>query len=255
MKLTQCLDHINQALNYPALTFEDVSLFFDMAIAELNTTLHINIPTVSDMVKDFKQKMSKDVNKITITDFDPQLYPNIPTSNAGTPKYYYSIVDKKFYVYNVLTDTYASQDTLYGIYLRNGNVETYKAIVYGQQASWQQIDDTTTECDLSLYLPDEWVLLWLIPYVCFKYTVRDGGTASTFADELTQGFQQLQESYDVPERIILSKYADKEAYADKVLEYLPDLNVSVRTRAIYSSMKHNRVLNSVFGSMYDRGGF
>ena len=45
MKLTDALSNINLALNYPALTYDDIKLYFDMAIAELNTTLHTSIPS------------------------------------------------------------------------------------------------------------------------------------------------------------------------------------------------------------------
>lgn len=256
MKLQQSLNYINQALNYPALNYEDISLFFDAAIAELNTTLHTNIPTISKMIDEFKQYMSKNITKVLITGVDPSVNYEIPSSTVQTSNYYYNPSDKKFYVLNVATGAYTAHDNLYGTYLRNGVPETYEAIVYGQQASWQITDVLNVQdCELSYYLPEEWVLLWLIPYVCFKYTVRDGGTASTFAEELTQGFQQLQETYDVPEKVVLATVADKKAYMDLVKENLPNLNVVVKTRAIYENMKHNRALNAVYGSMYDRGGF
>lgn len=248
MKLSDCLNYINQALNYPSLTFNDISLYFNSAIAELNTTLHTEIPTVSDMITEFRQKSSK-VPTIVIT-IDPQASPVIPTSTTYLSGVYYNPTNKLFYYQNT------SSKVLNGVYFREGHKEVYKAIAFGNNAAWQITDsDNVLDCDLGWYFPDEWVLLWLIPYVCFKYTVRDGGTASSFAEELTQGFQQLQETYNVPESVILSTVADKEAYSYLVEKALPNLDIRVRTLAIYTSMKHDRALNAVFGSMYDRGGF
>ena len=256
MKLSQCLNFINQALNYPSLYYDDISLYFDTAISELNTTLHTKIPHISEMILDYKRRMSNDDFKVTITDTDPQVDATIASSDAGLPKCYYDAVSKLFYVLDVISQTYSSMEKLYGVYFRDGHIENYQAIVYGQQASWQLTDsENIQECDLEEYFPDDWILLWLIPYVCFKYTVRDGGTASTFAEELTQGFQQLQDTYDIPEYTVLASVADRQAYKQLVEEHLDNLNILVRTRAIYEFMKHERALNAVYGSMYDRGGF
>lgn len=253
MKLSECLNYINQALNYPALTYEDISLFFNSAVSELNTTLHTSIPTVSEMIVEFKQKMSKEDDKVRIQS-DPQLYPDIYIFSGEN--YYYSPTEKVFYIKDLSTNEYYSSSTLKGVYLRNNTPEYYFAVVYGNAPAWQRSDfESVTECELSEYFPDDWILLWMIPYVCYKYTVRDGGTAQTFAEELTQGFQQLQETYDVPEKVTLATYADKDAYHELVKKFMPILNIKVPTRAIYEDMKHSRNTNAIFGSFYDRGGF
>ena len=179
---------------------------------------------------------------------------------TNNQKYYYALDTKKFYVKEASGDTvYSERDELLGFHLKD-NVATnpiyYKAAIYGDEVFWvKQFNDVLLECEISDYLPDDWVLLWLIPYVCFKYTVRDGGTASTFAEELTQGFQQLQETYGIPSKVTLATYADKEAYTELVEKNLPNLDIAVPTQAIYESMKHSRIVNAVYGSMYDRGGF
>ena len=72
---------------------------------------------------------------------------------------------------------------------------------------------------------------------------------------MQQGFQQLQDTYDVPAKVQLSIYADRPAYTSLVEKHLPNLNVIVGTRAIYEDMKHGRSLNSIYGNMFDRGGF
>jgi hypothetical protein len=270
MKLDKVLNNINLALNYPSLTYADISLYFDMAIAELNTTLHTSIPTVSDMIDAFEQKLSKEKeSRVRIypspedVDYIIQSYSStqeaeLHTSTAS-PKipYYFNWETRKFYVMNSLNNTYTERNTLEGVYIKNVSEFTfYDAVVMGDEVFWAHTsEDPILECDFAEYLPDEWVLLWLIPYVCFKYTVRDGGTAATFAEELTQGFQQLQETYSVPSTVLLATYADKEAYKDLVIENLPNLNKWVPTKAIFQNMKHSRISNAIYSNMYDRGGF
>ena len=260
MKLTDTLSNINLALNYPALTYEDIKLYFDMAISELNTTLHTSIPTVSTMIKEFRQKMSKIKDNQIVLDVDPyqndfSIDVNPDTPADGNPKCYYNSKEKCYYAWNKFTKEYSTYPSLVGIYIRDGVPEKYISAIYGTDVYWIKQEDNPDDCDFIDYLPDDWILLWLIPYVCFKYTVRDGGTAQTFAEEMQQGFQQLQETYDVPSKVLLATYADKPAYTELVAKHLPNLNVKVYTRAIYDSMKHGRSVNAVYGNMFDRGGF
>ena len=267
MKLNNVLQYINLALNYPSLTYQDISLYFDMAISELNTTLHTSIPSVSEMIKAFERKMSKDSKSSIRIASDPETsdytitaYATVDNMNAASikPKFCYVFETGKFYVQNLVNrNAYEPRDTLVGVYFKDATTPVfYEANIMADEVFWvKTLENPILDCDLSSYLPEDWVLLWLIPYVCFKYTVRDGGTATVFADELSQGFQQLQESYDVPSRVVLATYADKEAYTELVEKYIPNLNITVRTRAIYDTMKHSRALNADYGSMYDRGGF
>lgn len=262
MKLSKCISYINTALNYPALSYEDIHVFFDMAISELNTTLHTRIPTVSSMIEDFqKSLLDPEPNKIILTDSPEDTDYVITISNSAPETVvpcYYSPETKKFYIFDNYFHVYSEGfDTVKAIYVEAPKVRSFVGTVYGNDAAWwvEVPNDPTFECELSDYLPDDWVLLWLIPYVCYKYTVRDGGTAGTFAEELTQGFQQLQETYDIPSKVNLMNNAGKVAYADLVKDYLPNINIIVNTRAIYEDMKHPRNVNAIFGSMYDRGGF
>lgn len=259
MKLDTVLNYINLALNYPALTYEDISLYFDMGIAELNTTLHTSIPTVSDMIKTFRQTLSTNAHSIFLKQ-DPEkgnyyIQHDYDTNSLG---YYYSDDEKVFKVKNSATGEWESYPKLLGTYIRHGEKEEYYSVINDGDVYWlkrQTLAADNNNCEISEYLPDEWILLWLIPYICFKYTIRDGGTAQTFAEELQQGFQQLQETYDVPYRVKLATYADRLAYKDDVKAFLPNLNVMVKTKAIYSEMKHDRNVQAVYGNMFDRGGF
>ena len=48
--IADCISQINQALNYPSLTYEDISLYLDQAIAEINTNLHIGLRSFSHLI-------------------------------------------------------------------------------------------------------------------------------------------------------------------------------------------------------------
>ena len=52
--LSDCINRINQVLNYPSVGYVDIRHFFDQAIAELNTTFRIGLPLVSQMVEERK---------------------------------------------------------------------------------------------------------------------------------------------------------------------------------------------------------
>jgi len=259
MLLSETIKYINTALNYPAISYADIAMFFDMAIAELNTTLHTSIPLVKDLVEDFKQKMSKiEGNKMLISGTSAPETIAVAPEEGTTPECYYSTTDKKYYIYNDITSEYRGGfSTIKGIWFdTHGEQHMYQSYNFGEHAIWTEIPmDPIYECDLKDILPDDWILLWLIPYVCFKYTVRDGGTAQTFAEELSQGFQQLQETYDIPEKVRLATYADKYVYKQDVQDKLPYLNVLVPTKGIFENMKHSRNTNAIYGSFYDRGGF
>lgn len=261
MKLSELMKYINTSLNYPSLTYIDIDLFFDMAISELNTTLHTSIPLVKDMVKEFRQNMTKyEANKIILTanpedtDFIIPTDPVNPLEN--NIQYYYSTEDKKYHVLDKYFNKYDTHTIIKGVYVTKTGIRLYQSFNYGYSAAWAEIPTNSQyEANLEDYLPDDWVILWLIPYVCFKYTARDGGTAQTFAEELTQGFQQLQETYNVPDKVLLATYADKPAYTSLVEQNLPNLNILVPTKAIYENMKHSRNVNAIYDNFYDRGGF
>lgn len=259
MKLLEFMNYINAALNFPAISIEDVLVYCDMAMSELNTTLHTNIPLISDQITKYLEEQSKDTKYIVLSE-DPTTEA-IYTREVGKPiptgiKAYYDPSVKHFFILDVATNTYVQCDNFKGVYFRDHIKEFWAPMLIGNSAFWKESEYAYSDnYNLNKHLPNDWIMLWLIPYVCFKYTVRDGGTAQTFAEELTQGFQQLQDTYDVPSKIILATVANEEAYKDLVLQNLPNLNIYVRVVAIYENMKHDRGILPIFGSMYDRGGF
>lgn len=263
MKLPQVLNYINQALNYPSITYDDVSLFFDSAIVEINSSLHIKMPLVSVMINEFLQYMSNNnPNKVLLTAYpeDTDTFPifsTIEDALVTSPKYAYFSSLNKFGILNAGSKTYTLYPNLYGIFRNSGVPVHFKAVKFSQTDIVWVIDEDAdpTNFEFNHYLPDSWVLLWMIPYVCYKYTVRDGGTAANFAEELTQGFQQLQNAYDIPSTVVLSTVAGRPAYSELTKLNLDNLNIKVPTRAIYENMQHERSLNATYGNMYDRGGF
>lgn len=263
MQLNQVLNYINQALNYPSITYDDVSLFFDSAITELNSSLHIKLPLVSKMLNEFSQYVSKETpNRVLLykrpedTDVIPT-YDSVSDALMSKPRFAYFPKLNMYGILNHYATNYDLYPQLYAAYANAGEPVYYKAVKFSQEDAFWVVDHDSTlaNFDFSTYLPDSWVILWLIPYICFKYTVRDGGTAVSFAEDLTQGFQQLQNAYDIPSTVTLSSVAGLPAYYFLVKDNINNLNVKVPTRAIYEHMQHERSLNAKYGSMYDRGGF
>ena len=111
MKLSEVIKYINTALNYPALTYIDIDVFFDMAISELNTTLHTSLPLVKDMIKAFRQNLSTyEANKIILTE-DPENTNFIIPTDPENPlennvECYYSTSTRKFYILNKYAHNY-----------------------------------------------------------------------------------------------------------------------------------------------------
>lgn len=258
MTISDVMSRINQALNYPAVDYDELYPYFDMAISDLNTSLHISLKLISQCVKEYRQEMSKPKDNMVILTTTPseiiiQEMTNSEIDASTTAKYIYNTNEKKFGVKN--GTSYDYYEELIGVYNRGGVPEFYKAVHYTDGGVFVLNDFNPLDTDLTEYLPEDWIILYLIPYVCFKYTCRDGGTGAIFSEEFTQGFQQLQESYDIPEEVLLSKYAHKFAYLDDVKNNIPFLNVYVPTKAITEDMKHRRVINGTYGGMYDRGGW
>lgn len=263
MQLSQVLNYINQALNYPSITYDDVSLFFDSAITELNSSLHIRIPLVSTMLNEFPQYMSKEIpNRVLLSKY-PEDTDTIPTYESVSEalmrksKFAYFTKLNKYGILNYRATDYDLYPQLYAVYANSGNPIYFKTLKFSQEDAFWIVDESSelSNFDFNVYLPDDWIILWLIPYICFKYTVRDGGTAASFAEDLTQGFQQLQNAYNIPSTVNLVTMAGLPAYYALTLEHIDNLNITVPTRAIYENMKHPRSLNAQFGNIYDRGGF
>ena len=268
--LSNCIDRINQILNYPSLTYDDVSAFFDQAISELNTNLHIGLRSISECIAiNNDDVLSTRPNVVIFTNEKDAQVPvkilaSTPTDNT---KYYYDST-QKLYGIRQTDGSYHMDSEIYAIYntLTTEGIKVFKAIIYAQPSvggvdgviAWAlSVKNDPLALNLLEYLPNDWIILFIIPYVCFKYSVRDGDTGALYSEEFTQGFQQLQQSYNVPSTVILATVADKKAYTPDVLHYLKSatLNIRVPVRAITEEMRTPLIAASVHSDFYDSNGW
>lgn len=262
-KLSECISRINQILNYPAITYTDISHFFDQAISELNSTFKIGMPLVSQMIENHRIDVQTLPNLTLLSSVPRGDFSDIPSGTlsdfTNTSKVYFNVDDSKIYKFDVYREEWVGYDKMYGLYLSDSGERTvYETIVFAASncALWSTLDDTrTNDIDLNIYLPTDWVILFLIPYVCFKSNVRDGGNGALYNEEFVQGFQQLQTSYDVPNFVNLSEVAHLPAYTKDVKEHITALNVRIPTRAIYDSMKVGNSIMPTYGGFNSRGGW
>lgn len=266
--LNECLARVNQVLNYPAVAYEDVSHFFDQAMAELNTNLRIALPSVTEMRSEHTFDITNHkglVRLVKLPDYTDTIpwfgsVLNIPDTFHHTYKYVYvcpleNYSSRTFYKWD--GNSWEPMSNLYGIYVDANSVRTYTAVAIDtSEALWVPVDSShTEEFDLCEYLPLDWWTLFVIPYVCFKFSVRNGDSGELFADEFTQGFQQLQASYHVPNTVKLFTVAGKLAYRDLVEQHLANLNISVATRAIYENMRIGNGVSLLRDGYFVEGGW
>lgn len=258
--LSDCIIRINQILNYPSVAYTDISHFFDQAISELNTTFKIGLPLISTMVSENKFELSE-IPNLVLLDKAPYIIPAVPddTGFTDTVEVYFNLKDNLFYKYARLSDSWVGYDKVYGLYIENDGTrklyQTFPAYTTGS-ALWTLVNENRlNDFELNTYLPDDWVILFLIPYVCFKTAVRDGMDGNLYRDEYVQGFQQLQTSYDVPHFVDLYKVAHLPAYKPEVKKHIAALNVKVPTRAVYDTMKVGNTILAEYGGFNSRGGW
>ena len=262
--ISDCISRINQALNYPAISYEDVSHFFDQAIAELNTSLIIALPTVTEMRLEHIFRISDSPNTIVLASKPTEIVegsaeiPTVaPTGSASRVVYYTgaeSRLNRKFYIWK--DSVWTPVDKVYGIV--SGGRSAYELVpVDYSYGTWYEIPlEHLVEFSLTEYLTTDWIILFLIPYVCFKFAVRNGDSGALFSDEFTQGFQQLQTSYSVPNNVTLSTVAHLPAYKNIVVENLNNLRKIVNTRAITEDMRIRNGVGAIYGAnIFDNGGW
>lgn len=252
--ISQCVDTINQMLNYPSVSFEDIAVFFDQAVAELNTSLHIQIKPISYLRNNYTKTVQlTPLVKLTAL---PTASTQIPTSQTEGFDYYYDTSTK---TYKVKLLDWSDFPELYAVLhdpISNKSL-FFKAVKLSENTIfWGQTDAfNPNNYDLTEILPVDWIVLYLIPYVCFKQTVRDGSNGALFADEFTQGFQQLQNSYDIPSLIPLNTVAHLPAYLEDVQSNLAQLYKAIPPRAITQDMLHSRSVLPEYGNNFDNGGW
>lgn len=261
--LSDCITRINQILNYPSITYTDISHFFDQAISELNTSLKIGLPLVSQMVDENRLNVQEMPNVVLLKTLPSGGVTEIPIGDESTftdtDKVYYHAKTGKVCKYDVYLQEWVAYDNIYGIYIddqHNRTLYVTMPLPVAGYAVWAPVvEKRLNDFDLKMYLPTDWIVLFLIPYVCFKTAVRDGSNGALYNEEYVQGFQQLQTSYDVPNFVDLVKVAHLPAYKSLVKENITALNKKVPTRAIYDSMKVGNAIMPEYGGFNSRGGW
>jgi hypothetical protein len=260
------MKRINQILNYPSVAYEDISHFFDHAIAELNTILKVAIPSVSEMISNNTLDTSLQENTVLLTavptgansipavNVVPTTYPATKvvegvTSEVVSDYVYYtstdSAFDRAFYVWNGFTWNHHAN--LYGVVFDGTSKRTYVTVAVGSKAWWTETPvQRTLDFDLCEYLTMDWWTLFIVPYVCFKFAVRNGDGGELYQAEFTQGLQQLQTSYDVPNFVTLQEVAGNPIYTEIVKNNLANLNQKTPVRAITDHMRVGNAIGAVF---------
>lgn len=268
MKLTlnEVIQRVNLVLNYPSVSYEDVYHFFDHAIAELNTILKIAIPSVSEMRDAHTIDITLQSNTVML-DPPPAYGATIPAVSEaptsapaeGAPNYVYftsdeNMIDRKFYVWN--GSMWKSYETLYGIAVEGASTFAYIAFPYADGAYWKESEaKRTLDFDLCMYMPMDWWILFVIPYVCFKFAVRNGDDGALYSSEFVQGLQQLQTSYDVPNTVVLSEVAGNPVYNNEVSQHLNALHTRTVTKAITDRMRVGNAISAIFDTSNSVGGW
>ena len=255
LTLADTVNYINQALNYPSVTLTDIKLFLNQGFSELNTTLHIQIPDIDTMVEEHRTSfLNRDdiiiLSKAPTVDDIINLSSNDSTSDI--------VFDRENNVY--ITRGKYKEGTfknLYAVYVDyvTGMQHMYKATMINVTSGlWLEMHDDPLNFDLSAYLAKDWIMLFLIPYVCYKYSVRDGDTGILFSEEFSQGFQQLQNSYSIPSTVTVMDVIGEVAYTKIVKENLNNPNKVITTRAILEKYRTARHLSAVYDDFYNHKG-
>ena len=259
LTLSDCIERINQALDYPALEYADISHYFDQAIAELNTTLRIGLRPVTQLLADNEFDIGKHANIIALDRAPTSAEADYIPRHASAPSdsdYYYDTVKAQFGIKK--PDGWHYFFEIYG-YVNDFTLDNrlYVSTYYSDElVMWVPFnDDPLTRLDLTVYLPVDVIILFMIPYICYKYTIRDGGDGQLFREEFMEGFQQIQTSYDIPNTVSLVKMAGKKAYVTDVQENIGYFNVTIPTRALYATMKIGNAVMPTYGGFYEDGGW
>ena len=253
---------INTALNYPAISFQDIKLYLNQAISELNSSLHISIRNINDIITE-NYKFTSAMENIVTLDHSPDTDDTVPMLSEdptdGTT-YYFNTITSEFRILTTVaqseTPVWRSYTSLYAQYIADGVRNIYKATFLNSAIYWlTEIYDNPLELDFSKYICNDWIQLFLIPYVCFKYSARDNDTGAIFSEEFTQGYQQLLIAYKIPDKVSLPKVAGTLPYTTDTEEHIGNLNVMCPTRAITEDMKIPRDIQATYGSCFDNGGW
>lgn len=276
MTLSQFVDYVNKALNYPAVTITDIDLYIDQAFSEINTQLHLSLPSLKEMRDEAAKENNPEelysplkVDTVPPTAIQPAPAPDTSLIYTGDDPDWapYDPEDE-----NVYFDADLGKFIYHGryyteVYYMYFDEISQKEIWYKTKtslidnpvtAAWFRFYVAPTELNLEEYLPKDWIFLFLIPYVCFKQSVKDGDQGILFNNEMATGFNQLRDSYHIPEKVILKDVIHLPAYKGYA-EALKNSTINwyqrIPTRAIYDIYKIPKAVDAVYMDFYNRGGW
>lgn len=263
--LDNCIQRINQILNYPSLTYGDVSHFFDQAIAELNTVLKISVPSVTEIIElnkiDVLARNDLFISRSALYTNEPITQWNVKNPQSVEGIYYdnsaNNLLRNSFKVIYKNNEEPVTMDEVYVAHNSDYGLMAYKTVKVGNSYAYftpiPKIEQR--QANLLDYLPMNFWILFVIPYVCFKFAVRNGDSGDLYQTEFVQGLQQLQTTYDVKNFVILADVAGREAYTEVVKNNLDNLNIKIPTRAIYETMRVGNAIRPEYGNFYNTGGW
>lgn len=274
--LGEIIDIIDQKLGYPGIGYDDVKPYLNQGMSELNTMLHIGLPSVTEIVNEYRENIITspnvillpsplaDMESVEITSVSEPIN-EITQEQLGTwfdegTKYFYSEEDNKYGIIKKKTKSGITEyivtkfDKLIGIYFdpETSTREYALTMTSGTTAYWYNSDlEDIGLLNFTIYLPTDWINLFLIPYVCFGYANKDGGNAGTFQDEFLGGYAQLRKSWYIPQRVYLNAVVEHPAYTSSVkfaLKHsdIPLNHIQVDTRAITPDMRYGEGQSSDF---------
>lgn len=240
MTMEDAVSYINQKLNYASVAYEDLTVFFDQAVSELNSMLNIALDPISKLA----------TSQLDIFNMPNVLRLNQDQINAGIPvadgpseniSYYYNPSTSRFYVKD-LFGNWKDYEVLYGVSNSMQSPQLYRSWVYTNGVAWYPSNENeVTTLNLTDYIAYDWMMLFIIPYVCHGWTARDGGNTLLFAEEFSQGYIQLRKSYGIPSKVRLSTVAHLPAYTKIVKEYMEKYSnwgdMEITTKAITEDMR------------------
>lgn len=258
--LKNLTNDVNSALNYPAISFTDIKLYLNQAISELNTSLHISIKDVDALIRDCEAR-SKVVDNLIYLQSEPTEQTTVPQYSEApvSGRYYFDTTKKKFGAKNVY-DTWIYTNDLYAMCYVDAEQVYYKAtpVIADNDTItilWFKADENPYALNLLEFFTMDWITLFIIPYICFKFSSKDNDTGAIFSEDFTQGYQQLLMAYNIPFTEYLPNVADKTAYYGDVVDNLNNLAIHCPCRRIAESMRIPRDIQATYGSMYDGGGW
>ena len=256
MTLNDCMERINQALDYPAVEYTDVSHYFDQAISELNSTLRIGIKPISYILTHYSPNVLKNPNVVALPVSFSNEIPSYVFEGVPSDCTYYFDTERKMFGLKTGTE-FVYYNKIYGYSVSSVPSRVYESVYLSEGVVyWAEYNtDPLSAINLVEWLPVDVIILFVIPYVCNKFAIRDGGAGSIFREEFVQGFQQIQTSYDIPNTVNLVSVAGKKAYTEDVESNISNLNINIPTRAIYDSMKIGNAIPPTYGGFYEGGGW